>query len=77
MKQLGKKFEEDSRYFSEMNKYKIRCKCGHNVIIIPPYKKKICKWCGYYVYADKKDEVLEKVKKMIKGSYESKTTKDD
>lgn len=77
MRQMGRRYEEDTRYFAEMNKYKKKCRCGHNVIILPPNKKKICKWCGYYVYADKKDEVFEKVKKIINGSYKGKTIKDD
>lgn len=47
-------------------KYKYYCKCGHHVIIYPfeKKKKKICSWCGYYVYANKKEEFKDRLRKV-------------
>lgn len=58
---LRKKLDEEE-------KYKCRCKCGHSVVIYPSEKKlkKICNWCGNYVYVNKKEEFKEKIGGMIK-----------
>ena len=35
---------------------KVKCKCGH-VMIVPPRKDKVvCTWCGKYVFKSKEDE---------------------
>lgn len=53
---------------NEISKYKCYCKCGHPVVIYPMENKvrKICKWCGNWVYIDKKIEFREKLGGMIK-----------
>lgn len=52
----------------EIVMYKHYCKCGHSVVIYPMEKKikKICSWCGSYVYTDKKEEFKEKLGGIIK-----------
>ena len=46
--------------------YKYYCKCGHTVVIYPMENKvkKICSWCGNWVYIDKKVEFKEKFGRM-------------
>ena len=44
--------KEILKYSSEIENYKVKCTCGHSVIIFPIDKKgyKICSWCGHKVY---------------------------
>lgn len=49
-------FKEDERYFIERSKYKVKCKCGHSMVMKPTAKKKLCDWCGHYIYREAKDE---------------------
>ena len=58
-------FEEDTRYFDEIEKLKVKCnKCGHIQTVFGD--KDICNNCGYYIYRNKKLEFLEQVKTKIK-----------
>ena len=57
---------EFDRKSAEYDKVKIRCKCGHRVIIPVWVDKQICDWCGNYVYRNKKLEFKEKLKKELK-----------
>lgn len=59
------KFEEIDKYMEEVNKYKVKCKCGHKVILINT-DKAICSWCGHYVYKDKKQEFKERLTQCMK-----------
>ena len=47
----------------EASKYKHICKCGHTVVIYPFEKriKKLCGWCGRYVYINKKEEFRDRL----------------
>lgn len=48
--------KEDTRYFDERTKYKVKCKCGHSILMQPTIEKKLCSWCGYYIYREQKVE---------------------
>ena len=50
--------ERDEKLWEEESKYKHKCKCGHTVTIYPfeRRERKICSYCGYYVYADKRKQ---------------------
>ena len=66
---INKTYINDSKRFNEATRYKIKCKkCEHSVVFYPMEHKykKICSWCGYYVYKDKKEEFKERL------NYESK-----
>lgn len=41
--------------------FKVKCRCGHSVLISPVNNKKLCTHCGNYVYRDKKEEFMEKL----------------
>lgn len=57
--------KEFSRQADELDKVKYRCKCGHRVII--PYweEKQLCTHCNYYVFKNKKDEDLYRIKERL------------
>ena len=58
--------KRDLKFLDAINKYKIKCQhCGHSILIIDR-KFCICDWCGHKVYRSKKDEFLDKIKKVIK-----------
>lgn len=58
--------KEDTRYFEERAKYKVRCKCGHTTTMKPTTNKRLCTWCGHYIYREKKDEFKDMLLKRIK-----------
>ena len=60
-------FSTSDKRLSEMNKYKVYCKCGHSLVFYPMEHriKKICSWCGYYVYKDRKTEFNERLKNIL------------
>ena len=63
---------DEHKLLEEKYKYKYTCKCGHKVYIYPCAKKtkKICDWCGNYVYTsieeEKKDIFKSKLKRVMK-----------
>lgn len=56
--------KEDTKRFDEITNSTIKCSCGHS--ILTNKDKKICSWCGNYVYKDKKLEFEEKLKISLK-----------
>ena len=59
------RYKEQIKLDEELAKYKVKCKCGHKMVLIHA-DKVICSWCGYYVYKDKKTEFKEMIKKCMK-----------
>ena len=51
-----KTFDEETKMFEEFKKNTYKCKCGHGVLITSTEDKKLCNWCGNYVFKDKKAE---------------------
>ena len=60
--------EQFQRQANEYDKVKIRCNCGHKLVIPVWVDKQICGWCGYYVYRNKQLEFKEKLTKEMKRS---------
>lgn len=67
--------KNDDNYTKKVNeacKYKVYCKCGHSMVIYPfeHIDKKICSWCGHYVYKNDlvkfKDLLNKERKKEVK-----------
>lgn len=58
--------KEYERRADELDKVKIICSCGHRVIVPMYAKKKLCDWCGYWVYRDKKEEFRDRLKQKMK-----------
>lgn len=44
----------------------VKCKCGHSMKITNKYKRQICRWCGHWVYKDKKTEFEYKLKEQLR-----------
>lgn len=42
----------------------VKCKCGHSVLIPARNDKKICTWCGEYVFRNKQDEFKYRLGEM-------------
>lgn len=57
-------FRKDTRLSNERAKYVIYCdKCGHSLVFYPfqHTRKKICSYCGYYVYQNRQIEFKERL----------------
>ena len=59
--------KELKRYYDEMDKFKVQCKCSHKVLI--PYDKEyeICHWCGNRVYRDKEKQERHEFKNEVRS----------
>lgn len=60
---LGKKLDEAF-------KYSHKCRCGHSLTIYPfeEKNKKICGWCGKYVYINETEEFKDKLRNLLGGT---------
>ena len=57
--------KEGIKRYETITKDTIKCpRCLHSILTTK--KKKLCDWCGYYVYKDKKLEFQEKLKASLK-----------
>ena len=52
-------------YDNALDEVKIRCKCGHRVIIPYWWDKQLCTWCKSYVFRDKKKEFEYRMKEKL------------
>ena len=59
-----KKKDKVSVKYEELEKLKRKCSCGHSVYILKG-SKKICSWCGHYVYASPLEQFKDKLKEMM------------
>ena len=61
-------FKKMQKLENDRSKYKRYCKCGHSIIFPPNSKtnKKICNWCGNYIYKNDYEEFKENIKKVLK-----------
>ena len=62
------------KYENALAKYKRKCRCGHTVTIINK-NKKLCSYCGHYVYSNPKDEFIEKLGRTMKERKNEKQNK--
>lgn len=58
----------DYKLMKERTKYRVYCKCGHSMVFYPIENKdkKICSWCGNYVYKDNKTEFINRLNRLLK-----------
>lgn len=54
----------DTMIFDSIRANTVKCKCGHSVVV--NQKRKMCSWCGHWVYKDAKDEFMDKLKSQMK-----------
>lgn len=65
---MNKAYVEDPiKYSKALLEIKYQCKkCGHKIVIPHHKPKKLCSWCGHWVYADARLEFKEKFKETKK-----------
>lgn len=56
---------ELDKYIKERNMYRVKCACGHTLIISPLVDYKICSHCGHKVY-NKKIQFENKLYELLK-----------
>lgn len=59
-------YKDIDKYSDNLSRYRYKCKCGHKVVIPEWEEKQLCHWCKNYVFKNKKDETLYRIKEMIK-----------
>ncbi len=50
---------------NDMTKSRVKCSCGHSVLIPTRKDKTICSWCGNYVFRNKQDEFKYRFKENL------------
>lgn len=58
--------KEYDRLTSELEKVKVRCKCGARIIVPMKEEKGICHICKNYVFRDKKKEFKYRLQEKIR-----------
>lgn len=51
----------------EATKFSYICQCGHRVVIYPMEhrNKKLCSWCGHYVYVNAKEKFKDELRRKL------------
>lgn len=62
----GRKKTKEEIMDSVLSKYKVKCKCGH-VLIITNKDKVVCSHCGHYVYKNQKEEFKDRMRRVLNG----------
>lgn len=62
----GRRKTKDEIFESELTKHKVKCKCGHTLVIIDK-PRKICSHCGNWVYKNKQEEFKAKMRSVLNG----------
>lgn len=66
MRRISKSISDDIKLMNAYSEIRHYCKCGHSVILPAFVDKKICSWCGHYVFRTPKIEFEYKLKQMIR-----------
>lgn len=65
-------FNHDAKLFKRLQTNRFYCsKCGHTVIMMPTTEKKMCTWCGTWVFRNKIDEFKYRVKERLNNVNQS------
>ena len=65
----GKQYEADSLWFKSALNAKVKCSCGHSIIMSSRIDGMICTHCGKYV-PNKRKNFKETLKQMLEGNDE-------
>lgn len=49
-------FREVEKIHKMYTKNSIKCKCGHSISFSSCEERKLCSWCGNFVYKNKRDQ---------------------
>ena len=59
--------EEDDRLFEAFSKYKVKCKhCDHSAVLPVNKDKKLCTWCGNYIFRTPEIEFKYRLNQELK-----------
>lgn len=58
-------FKQDTKKFKELDKYKVKCKCSHTMIMVVA-DRTICSHCGNWVYRTPELEFKYKIAEQMK-----------
>lgn len=64
-------FQEETKKFNELSKYKVKCKCSHTIIMVKA-DRTICSHCGRWVYRTPQIEFKYKIKGLLRIRYDNK-----
>ena len=57
---------EYERMMDEYEKVKYKCnRCGRKIVIPEWVDKNVCDWCGHYVFKNKKDEFIYRMREKL------------
>lgn len=57
-------YEEDTKKFNELLKYRVKCKCSHSIIMVNA-DRTICSFCGRWVYRTPQLKFKYKIKEFL------------
>ena len=66
-----KTIEEIEKYRTHIARNSVMCKCGRKIAIPYCIDKKVCDWCGHYVYRTPELEFKYKLEKEIRKNEKS------
>lgn len=49
-------YNEMTKRFNQQQERTIKCKCGHSIIFVSWKTRKLCRWCGNWVFKNKREE---------------------
>ena len=61
---MKRTFKEDSKFFDNLNRRKLKCKCGHTITISYNTPFRICNYCGRKV-ENSREEFKRKLKRDV------------
>lgn len=64
-KYLDNDYKSVDKRESKRTESKITCKCGHR-ILMGLEERKVCSWCGNYVFKTKEDEFKYRLEEKMK-----------
>lgn len=63
----GRRKTKDEIMASYRQQYRVRCECGHTMMMVN-VTKRLCPFCKKYVFKDKKEEMKYRVNEKLRRS---------
>lgn len=60
-----KTLNDEKKISNVLAEYKVKCKCGHSIVMTNNITKTLCTWCNHYVYKNAKEEFKDKMRIAI------------
>ena len=57
--------KEMDRMFKTYTDNSYKCRCGHSITIAKSCEKVVCSHCGRYVFREKRDEFMYRLKEVM------------